>query len=92
MQEVVGANEADVDTVIDAATETFKNGEWATATSAQRAKYLKRLADLIDENAGALAHFESLASGRPVLVRVILNDGFDANFRVKSTKSPTYHL
>lgn len=66
IQELKGASEADVNDAVSAAAQAFKTGEWPTATGIQRAKYLNRLADLIDENAQALAYFESLASGRPV--------------------------
>ncbi|PGG95905.1 hypothetical protein AJ79_09815 [Helicocarpus griseus UAMH5409] len=65
IQELVGASKDDVDAAVTAANRAFKTGEWATSSGAQRAKRLNRLADLIDENAQALAYFESLASGRP---------------------------
>lgn len=68
LQELVGASKTDVDSAVAAATQAFKTGEWATASGIQRATWLNKLADLLDEeeNALVLAKLESLASGRPV--------------------------
>ena len=68
LQELVGASKTDVDSAVAAATQAFKTGEWAIASGIQRATWLNKLADLLEEeeNARALAKLESLATGRPV--------------------------
>lgn len=63
---IAAASTSDVDDAVAAARKAFTHGEWPGISSAQRARLLHRLADLIDENASALAYYESLASGRPV--------------------------
>lgn len=75
MQELVGASKTDVDSAVAAATQAFKTGEWAIASGIQRATWLNKLADLLEEeeNARALAKLESLATGRPVSM-VLLGD------------------
>ncbi len=77
----MGASGSDVDAAVAAATKAFKTGEWATASGAQRGRWLNKLADLLDGEedergygyAQALAKLESRASGRPVST-VLLGD------------------
>lgn len=55
MQELVGASKTDVDSAVAAATQAFKTGEWAIASGIQRATWLNKLADLLEEEENALA-------------------------------------
>lgn len=59
--EVPIANEADVDRAVEAAKQAFP--AWAGLPVTKRAKYLLRLADIIDENADHLALMDSVDSG-----------------------------
>ncbi|QGZ64284.1 aldehyde dehydrogenase family protein [Paraburkholderia acidisoli] len=56
----------DVDRAVAAARRRFEKGGWANITSAQRATYLRRAADLIGERVDALAMIETLESGKPL--------------------------
>ena len=53
------AGEEDVDRAVRAAREAFDEGPWGTMTGTQRARLMRRLAELIAENAESLAVVES---------------------------------
>jgi betaine-aldehyde dehydrogenase len=57
---------ADVDRAVTAARRRFENGGWADITSADRAAYLRKAADLIGERLEELALIETLESGKPL--------------------------
>lgn len=57
------ATEKDVDIAVEAARKAFE-GPWRQVTPGQRAKYLAKLADLLEENAEQLASIESLDNGK----------------------------
>ncbi len=59
------AGEEDVDSAVSAA-QTALNGPWSLLTPAERETLLRRLGDLIKENAGELAQIESLDNGKPI--------------------------
>jgi phenylacetaldehyde dehydrogenase len=56
----------DIDLAVAAARAAFE-GEWSSLTPSQRAKYLWRIGDLIEEHAETLAELESLDNGKPKL-------------------------
>ena len=58
------ADETDVDRAVRAAREAFDSGPWGTMTGTQRARLMRRLADLIAENAEAIALVESTDNGK----------------------------
>jgi aldehyde dehydrogenase (NAD+) len=63
--EVALAGEADVDLAVGAARAAFENG-WSELAPAERAKYLFRIARLLQERARELAVAESLDGGKPI--------------------------
>jgi aldehyde dehydrogenase (NAD+) len=63
--EVALAGEEDVGLAVDAARDAFENG-WSALAPSERAKYLFRLARLIQERSRELAVAESLDGGKPI--------------------------
>jgi aldehyde dehydrogenase (NAD+) len=63
--EVAQAGEADVASAVDAARDAFENG-WSALATSERAKYLFRVARLIQERSRELAVAESLDGGKPI--------------------------
>ncbi len=63
--EVAQAGEADVGLAVAAARDAFENG-WSALAPSERAKYLFRLARLIQERSRELAVAESLDGGKPI--------------------------
>jgi aldehyde dehydrogenase (NAD+) len=59
------ASSADVDRAVKAARAAY-DGVWSTTTGAQRAKYLFRIARLIQERAREFAVVETLDNGKPI--------------------------
>jgi acyl-CoA reductase-like NAD-dependent aldehyde dehydrogenase len=62
---VASAGEADIDAAVLAARRAFESGPWPAMTSAQRARLLLKLADLIEANADEIALLETLDNGMP---------------------------
>ncbi|OAL22863.1 hypothetical protein AYO22_06771 [Fonsecaea multimorphosa] len=60
----VGAQE-DVDAAVRHAEAAFR-GEWSTFTSAERARCLYRLSEILDEHLGDLLRLDTLTGGHPV--------------------------
>jgi acyl-CoA reductase-like NAD-dependent aldehyde dehydrogenase len=58
------ADAVDVDRAVRAAREAFDSGPWGTTTGTQRARLMRRLAELIAENAEAIAVVESTDNGK----------------------------
>ena len=58
------AGEEDVDRAVRAAREAFDAGPWGKMTGTERARLIRRLAELIAENAESLALFESTDNGK----------------------------
>jgi aldehyde dehydrogenase (NAD+) len=63
--EVAQAGEQDVALAVDAARGAFENG-WAKLAPSERAKYLFRIARIIQERSRELAVAESLDGGKPI--------------------------
>jgi (Z)-2-((N-methylformamido)methylene)-5-hydroxybutyrolactone dehydrogenase len=58
------AGEEDVDAAVRAARNAFDSGPWGRMTGTERARLIRRLAELIAENADALARIESTDNGK----------------------------
>jgi (Z)-2-((N-methylformamido)methylene)-5-hydroxybutyrolactone dehydrogenase len=58
------AGEEDVDAAVGAAREAFDEGPWGKMTGTERARLIRRLADLLAENAEDIATVESTDNGR----------------------------
>ncbi|MCI2419027.1 aldehyde dehydrogenase family protein [Saccharopolyspora sp. K220] len=65
LAEVSSASESDVDGAVRAARRAFAD-TWSTMPGRERAKYLFRIARLIQERARELAVLESLDNGKPI--------------------------
>lgn len=57
---------ADVDRAVAAARRAFDEGPWPRMSGAQRARVMRRVAELIESNAEALARVEALEGGKPI--------------------------
>jgi aldehyde dehydrogenase (NAD+) len=58
------AGDEDVDQAVRAAREAFDEGPWGKMTGTQRARLIRRLADLLAENADRIAQVESTDNGK----------------------------
>ncbi|MDA3647750.1 aldehyde dehydrogenase family protein [Saccharopolyspora indica] len=65
LAEVSSADESDVDTAVRAARSAF-DSTWSAMPGAERAKYLFRIARLIQERGRELAVLETLDNGKPI--------------------------
>ncbi|HET8874327.1 MAG TPA: aldehyde dehydrogenase family protein [Gaiellaceae bacterium] len=65
LAEVAQAGKADVDLAVRAAREAFENG-WSDISPAERAKYLFRIARILQERSREFAVLESLNGGKPI--------------------------
>ena len=66
--DVVGATVADVNEAVTAAKDAADRRVWASVSGAERAKFILRVADLIDKNRAELGRIESLEGGKPIAV------------------------
>lgn len=58
------ATESDVNRAVEAAENALHGGEWSELTATQRSKLLRKLGDLIVENASVLGDLETTDSGK----------------------------
>jgi aldehyde dehydrogenase (NAD+) len=65
LAEVSEAGKADVDLAVGAARDAFENG-WSGLAPAERAKYLFRIARILQERSREFAVLESLNGGKPI--------------------------
>jgi acyl-CoA reductase-like NAD-dependent aldehyde dehydrogenase len=65
LAEVAHAGPEDVDAAVQAASDAFENG-WSALRPAERAKYLFRIARILQERSRELAVLESLDGGKPI--------------------------
>jgi aldehyde dehydrogenase (NAD+) len=65
LAEVGQGSEADVDAAVSAARDAFANG-WSALAGSERAKYLFRIARILQERAREFAVLESLNGGKPI--------------------------
>src|SRR5271156_2704247 len=59
-------DKADVDEAVKAARKAFEEGKWSKIGPHQRARYLLKIADLIERNADELATLETLNNGMAI--------------------------
>ncbi len=79
---VAEGDTADVDEAVKAARKAFEEGKWPAMGPHQRARYLFKIADLIEEHADELAMLESLDNGKPLAqARAVDIPGSAATFR-----------
>ena len=64
LSEVAEASEEDVDRAVNAARKAFE--QWAALPGAERAKYLVRIARIVQERSRELAVLETLDNGKPI--------------------------
>ncbi|MDO0912227.1 aldehyde dehydrogenase family protein [Streptomyces sp. DT2A-34] len=64
LSEIAQAGEADVDRAVKAARKAFE--EWSALPGSERAKYLFRIARIIQERSRELAVLETLDNGKPI--------------------------
>ncbi|GLW09576.1 aldehyde dehydrogenase [Microtetraspora sp. NBRC 13810] len=64
LAEIACADEADVDRAVQAARKAFET--WSALPGSERAKYLFRIARIVQERARELAVLESLDNGKPI--------------------------
>jgi aldehyde dehydrogenase (NAD+) len=65
LAEVAQATPAEVDSAVGAAREAYENG-WSQLPGSERAKYLFRIARILQERSRELAVLESLNGGKPI--------------------------
>ncbi|WP_433234084.1 aldehyde dehydrogenase family protein [Actinomadura nitritigenes] len=65
LAEIAAANQADVDRAVAAARRTFET-VWGPMPGVERAKYLYRIARIIQERSRELAVLESIDNGKPI--------------------------
>jgi aldehyde dehydrogenase (NAD+) len=65
LAEIAQAGAEDVTAAVDAARDAFTNG-WSTIAPSERAKYLFRIARILQERAREFAVLESLNGGKPI--------------------------
>jgi aldehyde dehydrogenase (NAD+) len=65
LAEVARATPADMDKAVRAARSAFR-GSWCTLTGQERAKYLFRIARILQERSREFAVLESMDSGKPI--------------------------
>jgi aldehyde dehydrogenase (NAD+) len=61
---VAEGDKADVDEAVKAARKAFEDGKWSKIGPHERARYLFRIADLIEQHADELAELETLDNGK----------------------------
>ena len=64
LYEFARGSEKDVERAVNAADDAFRNPAWAGLTQTQRGHLLRKLGDVIGENADELARLESLDNGK----------------------------
>ena len=63
---VVNANAQDVDDAVRSAHAAFESGAWSALAPAERERLLLKFADLVEQNADALAQLETLNQGKSI--------------------------
>lgn len=63
---VAEGDAADIDEAVKAARGAFEQGRWPSMRPAERARYLFKVADLIEAHSEELAELETLDNGKPI--------------------------
>ena len=66
ISEIAEANSSDVDAAVAAARAGFESEEWQAFTPQARMHLLRRIGELIEQNADELAFLETLDAGKPI--------------------------
>ncbi len=80
LAQIIDANAADVDRAVLSAHRAFEDGRWRNLPPMVRERVLLRLAELIDENAEALAQLETLDQGKSIHMSRIFASGASAQW------------
>jgi acyl-CoA reductase-like NAD-dependent aldehyde dehydrogenase len=84
-EEVLGlvaeGDKADVDEAVRAAREAFEAGKWPSMGPHQRARYLFKIAELVEANAEELAELITLDNGKPLAESIVEVDRTAETFR-----------
>ena len=67
---VSGGSEADIDRAVQAARQSFQGGSWSRLAPRDRMAVMYRFAELVREDARALAVLDTLNMGKPITVMV----------------------
>src|ERR1700733_7906449 len=59
-------DKADIDEAVKVARKAYEEGKWSKIGPHQRARYLLKIAELIDQHADELAELETLDNGKPL--------------------------
>jgi acyl-CoA reductase-like NAD-dependent aldehyde dehydrogenase/thiamine pyrophosphate-dependent acetolactate synthase large subunit-like protein len=62
------ASQADMDRAVAAAREAFDNGPWPRMAPSERARYLRKVADLLAQRLDDIAHSWTLQVGAPIML------------------------
>ena len=62
--ELAAGDASDVDRAVQAARESFDTGIWRSMPPSKRSRILWKMADLIDQNRAAIAHAETMDTGK----------------------------
>nr|WP_108021786.1 5-carboxymethyl-2-hydroxymuconate semialdehyde dehydrogenase [Melghirimyces profundicolus] len=63
---VTEGRKEDIEAAVEAANTAFEHGPWGKMKVSERLTYIRRIADLIDQNAEEIACLESLDTGLPI--------------------------
>ena len=74
-------DKADVDEAVKVARKAYEEGKWSKIGPHQRARYLLKIADLIEQNADELATLESLNNGMAIGLARAMTAGAVDTFR-----------
>ena len=68
---VAEGDKADIDDAVAAARSAFEAGKWCSMGPHQRARYLFKIADLIEMHSDELAHLITLDNGKPIAESIV---------------------
>src|SRR5271155_3361619 len=78
---VAEGDKADIDEAVKVARKAYEEGKWSKIGPHQRARYLLKIADLIEQNADELATLESLNNGMAIGLARGMTSGAVDTFR-----------
>jgi len=77
---VPAAASADVEAAVQAAVRAFEGGPWKKMKAQDRERLLLKLADLIEQNAQAMAEIESIDNGKSAVIAKVVDVGLTVSF------------
>ena len=72
-------NAEDVDTAVRAARAAFVRSEWSNTTPRERAGYLRKMADRLEQQAAEIGTFLTTENGMPIAITALMNVHFSAD-------------